>query len=377
MKRIAILGSTGSIGTQTLEVASWRGYEVVGLAAGKNASVLLEQVQAFRPQLVSCSQSEVETVRPHLPSGTQLIAGIEGAEAVARLEVDTVVAAIPGFVGVAPTIAALREGRHVALANKETMVVAGVLVNEVATKNGATITPIDSEHSALFQCLVGEEKADVSSLVLTASGGPFRLHPEDLTNVTPEQALAHPTWTMGPKVTIDSATLFNKGLEVLEAHYLFEVPLDMIEVVIHPQSLIHGLVRFADGSIKAQIGPHDMRLPIQYGIEHPARPNVPLDPLPLVGRWELSTPDSDRFPCLDLAYRAGTMGGVAPAALNAADEIAVNAFLAGKIRFTDISELLERVLEQTEHSSPSWEAIYATDQEARRRAEIVVDEPAA
>ncbi len=254
------------------------------------------------------------------------------------------------------------------------MVVAGKIVNEIAAKAGATITPVDSEHSALFQCLKGEKRAEVTSLVLTASGGPFRLHPEDLTDVTPKQALAHPTWNMGPKVTIDSATLFNKGLEVLEAHYLFDVPLDMIEVVIHPQSLIHGLVRFADGNIKAQIGPHDMRLPIQYGIEYPSRPNVPLEPLPLVGRWELSAPDHKRFPCLELAYRAGALGGVAPAALNAADEVAVAAFLSGKIRFTDIPQLIERVLEQTESYSASWEAITETDREARRRAELVIDE---
>ncbi len=362
MKQIVILGSTGSIGTQTLDVARWRGYEVVGLVAGKNAKVLLEQVHEFKPKFVACDAAVVHEVKAHLSSDTKLVDALE----VASMQADTVVAAIPGIAGLEPTVAALETGRHVALANKEAMVVAGPLVWEVARKHGATITPVDSEHSALFQCLVGEDKATVDKLVLTASGGPFRKGPEDLSEVTPEQALKHPNWTMGNKVTLDSATLFNKGLEVLEAHFLFEMPLSQIDVVIHPQSLIHSLVRFKDGNLKAQIGPHDMRLPIQYGIEYPRRPEIPLQPLPLIGTWELLEPDHARFPSLKLAYKAGEMGSVAPAALNAADEIAVEAFMQRKIKFTDIPRMLETVLEKLQNVPLTWESIKKTDTWARK-----------
>lgn len=365
MKRISILGSTGSIGTQTLDVARWRGYEVVGLAAGKNASLLLEQVNQFKPRLVSCDPSIADEILASLPKTTTLVSTQE----VASMETDTVVAAIPGIAGLKPTLAALEAGHHVALANKEAMVVAGPLVWEVARKHNATLTPVDSEHSALFQCLVGEKKEEVENLILTASGGPFRLSPEDLSKVTPEQALKHPNWSMGSKVTIDSATLFNKGLEVLEAHFLFEIPLENIEVVIHPQSIIHSLVRFKDGNLKAQIGPHDMRIPIHYGIEYPNRPKIPLEPLPLRGTWELFEPDLKRFPSLATAYQAGKMGGVAPIALNAADEVAVAAFLSKQIKFTDIPVLLEKTLEKLENTSLSWESIAVTDTWAREFCE--------
>ncbi len=364
MKRLVILGSTGSIGTQTLEVARWREYEMVGLAAGKNAELLIEQVREFKPALVSCDAAIATQVRDALPAGTKLAS----SEEVAAMEAEVVVAAIPGIAGLKPTVAALEAGHQVALANKEAMVVAGPLVWQVARANGASITPMDSEHSALFQCLKGEDKSAVDKLVLTASGGPFRLQPEDLSTVTVAQALQHPNWVMGKKVNIDSATLFNKGLEALEAHFLFEIPLAGIEVVIHPQSLIHGLVRFCDGSIKAQIGPHDMRLPIQYSLEYPQRPPMPLAPLPLEGQWEFAKPDSRRFPALALAYEAGRLGGVAPAALNAADEVAVEAFLAGKIRFTEIPGVLEHALRHATPAELSWEAIAAADQEARRLA---------
>ncbi len=376
VKRIVILGSTGSIGTQTLEVARWRGYQVVGLAAGKNAKLLLEQAREFRPKLVSCDPQVAAEVRPHLPPGTKLIAGEGGSEAVAGLESDTVVAAISGVAGLGPTVAALQAGRPVALANKEAMVVAGPLVWEAARASGATIIPMDSEHSALFQCLVGEAKESVQSLILTASGGPFRSGPEDLSQVTAQEALNHPNWAMGPKVTIDSATLFNKGLEVLEAHFLFELPLNQIEVVIHPQSLVHSLVRFKDGNLKAQIGPHDMRVPIHYALEYPNRPEIPLEPLPLTGTWEFYPPDPKRFPSLRLAYQAGEVGGVAPAALNAADEVAVGAFLEGRIGFLDIPRLLEGVLEALEPSPLSWEAIRDTDTWARRRTIELMTEAA-
>ena len=364
-KRIAILGSTGSIGTQTLDIARWRGYEIKGLAAGRNADLLIQQASEFRPTLVSCHPEVAAQIEPHLPEGTALVTGAAGAEEVAALEVDTVVAAISGIAGLKPTLAALRAGRHVALANKEAMVVAGPLVWGLARECGGTITPVDSEHSALFQCLVGERMEDVDALVLTASGGPFRAEPADLTNVTPEQALKHPNWSMGAKVTVDSATLFNKGLEVLEAHFLFEMALQKIEVVIHPQSLVHSFVRFKDGNLKAQVGPHDMRLPVQYGIEYPERPPIPLDPLPLEGTWEFYEPDAERFPSLGLAYEAGRRGGTAPTILNAADELAVAAFLRGEIGFTDIPRLLEHALEHTPITELSWDAIGAADGEAR------------
>ena len=372
MKRISILGSTGSIGTQTLDVVRWRGYEVVGLAAGNNADLLVRQAQEFRPQTVACNPEVAGAVKPHLPSGTRLVTGLQGNEEVARLDADTVVAAISGVAGLKPTLAALRAGRHVALANKEAMVVAGPLVWEVARAHGATLTPVDSEHSALFQCLVGEAKDAVEALVLTASGGPFRTEPDDLSSVTPEQALEHPNWDMGSKVTVDSATLFNKGLEVLEAHFLFELPLENIEVVVHPQSLIHSFVRFKDGNLKAQIGPHDMRVPIHYALAYPERHRVPLEPLPLRGVWELFEPDHARFPSLNLAYRAGELGGVAPAALNAADEVAVQAFLAGRIGFMQVPEVLAGILEALENAPLSWEAVDEADAWARTRAEELV-----
>ena len=362
-KRISILGSTGSIGTQTLAVAQWRGFEVVGLAAGKNVEVLLGQARTFRPQLVSCDAEVAERVRAGLPAGTELVT--DAAE-VAALDADTVVSAIPGFAGLEPTLAALRAGRHVALANKEAMVVAGPLVWEVARAHGAELTPVDSELSALFQCLQGEPREGVAALVLTASGGPFRLGPDDLSSVTPEQALKHPNWAMGPKVTIDSATLFNKGLEVLESHFFFEWPLAQIEVVIHPQSLVHSLVRFKDGNLKAQIGPHDMRLPIQVALTVPDRLQTPLTSLPLTGTWEFSAPDLTRFPSLELAYEAGRLGGTAPAVLNAADEVAVAAFTAGQIGFTDIPRALDYALKHIPHVSLSWDAIPEADAAARR-----------
>jgi 1-deoxy-D-xylulose-5-phosphate reductoisomerase len=368
MKSISILGSTGSIGTQALDVARWRGYRVVGLAAGRNWRLLLDQAREFRPELVACSDEVAGHLRPHLPAGTRLCSGREGVNEVAGLEADTVVAAIPGMAGLAPTVSALSRGRHVALANKEAMVVAGPLVRELAERSGAAITPLDSEHSALFQCLRGESPEDVAGLVLTASGGPFRQHPADLSRVTPEQALAHPNWEMGPKVTVDSATLFNKGLEVLEAHFLFDVPLAAIEVVIHPQSLVHGLVRFRDGSLKAQVGPHDMRLPIQYGLEATSRPATPLSPLPLHGEWQFLSPDKARFPCLELAYAAGDQGGVAPAYVNAADEVAVSAFLAGGLPFTAIAEVIEETLSQAPATELGWEVLEQADSEARSLA---------
>lgn len=377
MTSIAVLGSTGSVGTQTLAVARERGYRVVGLAAGHNAELLLAQAAEFKPQLVSCAPEIAAELRAHLPPSTRLASGPQGADEVATLEVDTVVAAIPGIAGLPPTEAALSAGRRVALANKEAMVVAGPLMRGAAEASGARIIPIDSEHSALYQCLLGEPRERVSRLVLTASGGPFLDGPADLSGVTPAMALKHPNWGMGKKVTIDSATLFNKGLEVLEAHFLFDMPLGRIEVVVHPESLVHGLVRFQDGAIKAQIGPHDMRLPILYGIAGPDRPPLVLEPLPLRGTWRFLQPDLERFPSLALAYRAGERGGLAPTYLNAADEVAVEAFLAGKLRFNGIPEVLAAVLDAAPADELRRDSIDGADAEARALAGDLVAKSAA
>jgi len=371
-RRLVVLGSTGSIGTQALEVAAWQGYEVVGLAAGRRAEELVAQAWRWRPRLVACDAEVVDAVAGRLPPETRLVGGAAGVDEVARLEADTVVAAIPGFRGLAPVRAALRAGRHVALANKEAMVCAGTLMWSEARAHGGRLTPVDSEHAALYQSLVGEPLESVAALVLTASGGPFRSAPADLDAVTPEQALDHPTWRMGPKVTVDSATLFNKGLEVLEAAFLFGLPLSRIEVVVHPQSLVHGLVRFRDGSIKAQVGPHDMRLPIQYAVAAPERPAVPLAPLPLTGTWTFEAPDTDRFPALALAYAAGEAGGDAPLRLNAADEVAVAAFLAGRLPFTGIPRVLDAVLATATSARPGWDDLAAIDAEARAAAHEAV-----
>jgi len=367
--RLAILGSTGSIGTQTLEVARWHGHRVVALAAGRNSELMLRQALEFRPEIVAVDEAVAGELRDRLPAGTRLIVGPEGLEAVATAQADVVVAALPGIDGLAPTAAALRAGRHVARANKGAMLVAGPLMWQLAREHDGHITPVDSEHSALYQCLLGEDRSTVAALVLTASGGPFREGPADLSRVTPAQALDHPNWSMGPKVTVDSATLFNKGLEVLEAHFLFEMPLEQIEVVVHPQSLVHGLVRFTDGTVKAVVGPHDMRLPIQYALVAPRRPATPLAPLPLKGSWTFEEPDHERFPSLNLAYSAGRAGGVAPTYLNAADEVAVTAFLDGRLSFDAIPRVLEKVLAEAPVAPLTWDAIMAADAEARHVAQ--------
>ena len=366
---ISILGSTGSIGTQTLDVARWRGWRVAGLAAGKNLELIVHQALEFQPKLVSVDSSILQQARDSLP-GIQVVAD---ACEVATLEADAVVGAIPGLAGLEPTRRALEAGRNVALANKEAMVCGGPLMWATARAAGVRITPMDSEHSALYQCMVGENLEDVAELILTASGGPFRTAPEDLSSVTPEMALKHPNWVMGAKVTIDSSTLMNKGLEVLEAMYLYELPIEKIGVLVHPKSIIHSLVRFKDGQIKAQLGIPDMRLAIQYSIlaaleNKPSRLETPLEPLDLVGTLELSKPDLNRFPCLGLAIEAGKRGGVAPVALNAADEVAVIAFLEHKLSYLGIPKLIEQVLDESPIESLSWDSIFKTDTWARTRA---------
>lgn len=364
MKRIAILGSTGSIGTQALEVITWQGWRVSALAAGTNAALLLEQAHRYRPAVVSVAPSIADEVAPHLPAGTTLVTNAENVATAP--DTDIVLSAIPGLAGLAPTRAALELGRTVALANKESLVVAGPLMTALATERGGHIFPVDSEHSALWQCMVGEDPTEVASLILTASGGPFIDGPADLSAVTPEQALAHPNWDMGRKVSIDSATLFNKGLEVLEAHFLYNIPLSAIEVVVHRQSFVHSMVRFTDGVIKAHVGAPDMRLPILYALAGGTRPETPLPPFDVTGSWDFQHPDLARFPALQTAYRAGELGGVVPTWLNAADEVAVEAFLAGRIPFTAISAIVEAATNTAPVGVPlTWESIADADRAAR------------
>jgi 1-deoxy-D-xylulose-5-phosphate reductoisomerase len=362
-KPIVILGSTGSIGTQTLDVCRWRGYEVVGLAAGHNLELLASQITEFQPQVV-CAEATIS------PEFKARFAGLKFAEVeeVATWPAEVVVGAVPGLAGLKGVRAAIQAGRRMALANKESMVTAGPLLWQEAQRSGAEIIPVDSEHSALFQSLVGEPFEDVHELILTASGGPFRKEPLDLSSVTPAMALNHPRWKMGPKVTIDSSTLFNKGLEVLEAVQLFRLSIEQVKVLIHPQSYVHSMVRFKDGNLKAQLGPTDMRLPIQYALTYPERPPTPLQNFPVPEGLEFYPPDPSRFPALELAYQAGRMGGLAPTVLNAADEIAVEAFLQGQIQYLDIAKLLEKVLQQTPKGGLTWDNIALADAEARQWA---------
>ncbi|WP_165953273.1 1-deoxy-D-xylulose-5-phosphate reductoisomerase [Deinococcus sp. S9] len=378
--KLTVLGSTGSIGTQALEVARERGWEVGALAAGRNLDLLEAQVRAFQPQVVSVAAEVYAQARQRLP-GVRVIA--DPTEA-AALPADVVVNAMSGLVGLAPTRAALEAGQAVALATKEAMVTAAHLMWEAAASGGGCLVPVDSEHTGMYQCLTGEDLADVAELILTASGGPFRDGPADLSGVTPAQALKHPSWKMGPKVTLDSATLMNKGLEVMECASLYGLPLSQVSVVVHPQSIVHAAVRFRDGSLKGQFGPTDMRLAIAYAIDAaPTGMRRPGDVRgarrgpevaehlgwPLQGSWEFRAPDVARFPCLDLAYRAGQAGGLLPTALNAADEVAVEAFLDGRIGFMDIPRLIERVLDETPAGALTWETLLETDAWARARAQ--------
>jgi len=362
-KRIVVLGSTGSIGRQTLEVCGWRGYQVVGLVAGKNVDLLAQQIALFQPEAVAADEAVLPELRLRFP-GLHFTDTLE----VAAWPTDVVVGAIPGLAGLQGVRVAVQQGRRMALANKESMVAAGPLLWQEAKQSGAEIIPVDSEHSALFQSLVGEPFQDVAELILTASGGPFLHEPADLSAVTPQMALNHPRWKMGPKVTIDSSTLFNKGLEVLEAVQLFKVPIEQVTVQIHPQSYVHSMVRFQDGNIKAQLGPTDMRLAIHYALTYPERPPTPLRDAPIPERLDFYTPDTNRFPALALAYHAGHLGGLAPVMLNAADEIAVEAFLNGQIGYLEIPQVLQKVLQQTPSAALTWDNVYQADLEARTLA---------
>lgn len=378
---IAILGSTGSIGRQALDVVRRfpERFKVVALAAGRNWPLLLEQIKEFHPRLAALAgKSEARELRENIPGGlkVELIYGDEGLQAAATFpDADVVLTAVTGTVGLPPTVAALKAGKDIALANKETLVAAGPLIMDLAKGLKRRILPVDSEHSAVWQCLNGERPGEVAKIILTASGGPFRREPAHLSEVTVEMALAHPNWNMGRKITIDSATLMNKGLEVIEARWLFDVDYHNIQVVIHPQSIIHSMVEYRDGSVMAQLGPPDMRIPIQYALAYPQRLANPLPRLDWHSMRDLTfeEPDLTRFPSLRLAYEAGRAGGTLPAVLNAANEVAVEAFLNERIKFTGISEIVTRVIERhTSIAAPELEEILAADQWAREcaRAEI-------
>jgi 1-deoxy-D-xylulose-5-phosphate reductoisomerase len=349
VKNIVILGSTGSIGTSTLDVISRfpDEFQVIGLAAGSNDRILEDQIRAFKPAVVALScQDAANRLRSRIGStSTEILDGEQGLCTIAGLpEGDLVISSIVGGAGLKPTLAAIQAGRQVALANKEPMVMAGRLMQREAHKHGVKIFPIDSEHSAIFQSMEGHRKVDIRRIVLTASGGPFWDWPaNELSRVTPEQALQHPNWKMGAKITTDSATLMNKGLEVIEARWLFDIPPDQIDVVIHRESIIHSLVEYCDGSVIAQLGHPDMRTPISYALKYPER--IPLNPplldLGKIGRFTFYPTDSEKFPCLRLAYDALAGADGLPATLNAANEVAVQAFLNHQIAFLDISRVIQ------------------------------------
>ena len=355
-RRIALLGSTGSIGQQTLDVVRCfpEHFQIVALAARSNVELLAQQAQEFHPKFVACFADTPHTAKAARAAIPGVLLGEDGLLAVAtHSDVDIVVAATSGLKGLQPTLAAMRAGKTIALSNKETLVMAGHLVMQAAREQNVSILPVDSEHSAIWQCLRGEDTQEIRRLILTASGGPFRRSSlEEVRSVTVEQALAHPTWRMGPKITIDSATLMNKGLEVLEAHWLFDIPYERIEVVVHPESIIHSMVEFVDGSIKMQASLPSMHLPIQEALSYPARLDTAGTGLvrelnwPEVARLNFEALDTARFPCFQLALEAAKRGGTYPSVLVGADEEAVALFLAGKISFPVIAELIEAVLER-------------------------------
>jgi 1-deoxy-D-xylulose-5-phosphate reductoisomerase len=384
VKRLVVLGSTGSIGEQTLAVAERfpERFEVAALAAGRNAARLAEQVRRFRPKLVSVADEEVaRELEARVGAGLpEVLVGEAGLEAVATHPADLVMAALVGAVGLRPTLAAIRAGRDVALANKEVMVMAGALVLREVRRHEVRLLPVDSEHSAIFQALEGQRRQDLARIVLTASGGPFRTWPaERIAAATVKEALAHPNWDMGPKITIDSATLTNKALEVIEARWLFDVPPEQIEVVVHPQSIVHSLVEFVDGSVLAQLGLPDMRVPIALALAHPERLPLELPRLDLaaLARLDFEAPDTERFPALALAWEALRAGEAAPAVLNAANEVAVEAFLGGAAAFPDVASTNARVLERfvASHGAArvaGLEDVLEADAWARRTARDVL-----
>jgi len=384
MKTIAILGSTGSIGTNTLDIVERfpDKFRVAGLTACSNDEKLEDQIRLFKPRVVALSDaSAAARLRrrcANLP--VDILAGEEGLIQVATTpEVELVISAIVGGAGLVPTLAGIRSRKHIALANKEPMVMAGKLMQDEARRHGVRILPVDSEHSAIFQSLEGHRIEDVRRLILTASGGAlWTVGREELTDVTPERALQHPNWKMGAKITIDSATLMNKGLEVIEAKWLFGFDADQISVIVHPQSVVHSMVEMVDGSVIAQMGVTDMRHAIQYALTYPERHSCQLPPLDLtaVSGLHFEAPDLERFPCIKLAYRALTEGGTLPAAMNAANEEAVNAFLNERIRLTEIPQVIETVMnDHVNQPAKDIETILEADHQARHAALAAIEDP--
>lgn len=378
-KAITILGSTGSIGTQTLDIVTHHPdkFRVVGLTAGRNIELLAEQIRTFKPEIVATSYpekvAELTEAISDIPNPPQILDGNQGVAEVARYgDAESVVTGIVGCAGLLPTIAAIEAGKNIALANKETLIAGAPVVLPLVKKHGVKLLPADSEHSAIFQCLQGVPEGGLRRIILTASGGSFRDLPvEKLATVTVKDALKHPNWSMGQKITIDSATLMNKGLEVIEAHYLFDLDYEHIDIVIHPQSIIHSLIEVQDTSVLAQLGWPDMRLPLLYALSYPERIYTDWKQLDLVKAGDLTfcQPDHDKYPCMQLAYAAGRAGGLMPAVLNAANEQAVALFLAEKIDFLDIPRLIEKVCDRLSSQNvltPSLENILEADTWARK-----------
>ena len=380
MKNISLLGSTGSIGKQTLEVAAANPdkMKIRVLAAHTSDTVLEEQIRAFEPDFAVLSDKEAAArLKARYNGKTEILAGEEGLLAAATYsEVDTVLASMVGYAGLRPTMAAINCGKNIALANKETLVAAGSLVMEAVAKNNVSLTPVDSEHSAIFQALQGGKEDEVKRLLITASGGPFRgKKRSELESVTLAQCLNHPNWSMGKKITVDSSTLANKGLEVIEAHWLFNMPYEKIDVVVHPQSIIHSLVEFCDGSVIAQLGEPDMRLPIQYALSYPCRYHKAFDQLDLIkaGTLTFEAPDMEAFPSLRIAIDCGKAGGTLPCVFNAANEEAVYAFLDNKIKYLDIPYITEKVASLHKNiAAPCIEDIERADAEARAAAQSII-----
>ena len=380
MKHLSILGSTGSIGTQTLEIARQFTDElkIVGLTANKNSDLLLKQIKEFRPNAVAImDKSKVDDLLNF--SSCQVYSGIEGLNRIAAMqEADTVVNALVGSIGIEPTYNAIKNKKNISLANKETLVAAGSVIMEEAKKNNVSLMPIDSEHSAIFQCLNGENVKEVNKITITCSGGPFRNYTKkQLESARVQDALNHPTWNMGNKITIDSATLMNKGFEVIEAHWLYGIGYEKIKIVIHPQSIVHSLVEFDDKSVIAQLGLPDMKTPIQYALTYPKRFQNFSKSLDLaeIKKLEFSEPDFGMFPCLKYAYEAGKTGGTLPAVMNAANEIAVIAFLENKIRFLDIQRLIRKMMDgHNLIKNPNLSEILAVDKKVKEETNKIIEE---
>lgn len=383
-KKLVILGSTGSVGSQALQVAEKfpERFEILGLSANTSASEIISQIKKFKPKKVAMMDASAATlVKKELRSmgeeyhKVDVLAGIEGLSELAALpEADIVLTAVVGSIGIIPTLAAIKAGKTIALANKETLVAAG----EIVMKHSPTILPVDSEHSALFQCLIGEDKENIANLILTCSGGPFRKTPlADLKNVSRDQALNHPSWKMGGKITIDSSTLMNKGFEVIEAHWLFDIPYEHIKVAVHPQSIVHSLVEFKDGSVKAQLGEPSMLVPIQLAFSYPERwknSDIPHLPISRMNEMTFEEPDLAKFPCLDYAYQAGKEGGTMPAVINAANEVAVEYFLKGKIKYLQIAEAIKQMMDNhTNITDPTIDDILAADEEVKAKTREVLN----